>query len=91
VLREYAEGGPLERELTAQRNSMAGQHSVRLATNSGVAAELERISYHELGDDFIDAFRERLAAVGRDDVLAAIRRYFGERDLIVAAAGTFAS
>jgi zinc protease len=90
VLREYGEQGPRERELTAQRNSMAGQHSVRLATNAGIAAELERISYYELGDDFIDAYRERLAAVERGDVLAAIGRYFGERDLIVAAAGTFA-
>jgi zinc protease len=91
VLRDYAEHGPRERELTAQRNSMAGQHSVRLATNAGIAAELERISYYELGDDFIDAYRERLDAVRRDDVLSAIRRYFSDGDLIVAAAGTFAS
>jgi zinc protease len=91
VLREYGEDGPRERELIAQRNSMAGQHSVRLATNSGIATELERISYYELDDDFIDAYRERLAAVEHDDVLAAIRTYFSERDLIVAAAGTFAS
>jgi zinc protease len=91
VLREYGEDGPRERELTAQRNSMAGQHSVRLATNAGIATELERISYYDLGDDFIDAYRERLATVERADVLDAIRRYLGERDLIVAAAGTFAS
>jgi zinc protease len=90
VLRDYADHGPLERELSAQRNSMAGQHSVRLATSAGVSAELERISYYELGDAFIDTYRERLGAVGRDDVLAAIRRYFDERDLLVVAAGTFA-
>ncbi len=91
VLRDYGERGPDDRELTAQRNSMAGQHSVRLATNAGIASELERVSYYELGDDSIDTYRERLEAVSPDDVLAAIRRYFDERDLIVAAAGTFAS
>jgi zinc protease len=90
VLREYAEEGPRERELVAQRNSMAGQHAVALATTGGITSQLERMAYYGLGDDDADTYRERLEAVAGPDVLAAVRRYLGERDLVVVAAGTFA-
>ena len=90
VLRDYAESGPTERELAQQRNSMAGQHHVALATSAGMAAQLERMSYYGLGDDYVDTYRERIAAIGRDAARASIAAYLGERDLIVVAAGTFA-
>jgi zinc protease len=91
VLREYAEAGPGERELTAQRNSMAGQHAVALATSGGITAQLERMSYYALADDEVDTYRARLEAVSHADVLAAVQRYLCERNLVVVAAGTFAS
>jgi zinc protease len=91
VLREYAEEGPRERELTAQRNSMAGQHAVALATTGGITGQLERMTYYGLGDDDADTYRARLEAVSAGEVAAAVRRYLGERDLVVVAAGTFAA
>jgi zinc protease len=90
VLRVYSDEGPSERELIAQRNSMAGQHAVALATSGGVAAQLERMTYYGLEDDDADTYRARIEAVSRADVVTAVRRYLGERDLIVVAAGTFA-
>ncbi len=90
VLRAYAQTGPGARELHAQRNSMAGQHHVALATDAGVAAQLERLAYYDLADDDVDTYRERLEAVPIADVTAAARRYLGEGELIVVAAGTFA-
>ncbi len=90
VLRGYADAGPTERELVSQRNSMAGQHRVALATNAGIAAQLERMAYYCLGDAYVDTYRERLMAVQHDDVSRAIAAYFDDRDLIVVAAGTFA-
>jgi zinc protease len=90
VLRDYAESGPTEREIIQQRNSMAGRNDVSLATSSGIAAQLERIAYFDLGDDYVDTFRERIDALDRDRVTAAVRRYLGESDLTIAAAGTFA-
>jgi zinc protease len=89
VLRDYAEHGPTRRELELQRNSMAGQHHVRLATSAGIAGELERIAYYGLGPDYVDTYREQLEAVERDAVLDAARAYLGEAALIVSAAGTF--
>ncbi|GAC1614598.1 MAG: pitrilysin family protein [Vulcanimicrobiaceae bacterium] len=90
VLREYAATGPTPRELVAQANSMAGQHHVSLATNAGIAAQLERLTYYNLGDDYVDTYRDRVLAVTREDVSRAIAAYLDERDLIVVAAGTFA-
>ncbi len=90
VVRAYAQTGPTDRELIAQRNAMAGAHHVSLASNAGIAAQLERLAYYDLGDRYVDDYRERLAAVTRDDVERAIAAYFGEADLVVAAAGTFA-
>jgi zinc protease len=91
VLADYAEGGPTDRELTQQRNSMAGSQAVGLATNAGIASQLERMAYHELPDDYVDAYRERLESVTFADVRAAIATHLAPPDTIVAAAGTFAA
>ena len=89
VMSSYAQSGPTSRELVAQRNSMAGSHHVSLATNAGIAAQLERLAYYGLPDTYVDDYRERLFDVSRDDVVGAIARYLGPDDLIIAAAGTF--
>ncbi|GAC1310039.1 MAG: pitrilysin family protein [Vulcanimicrobiaceae bacterium] len=89
VLHEYAATGPREREFDAQRHSMAGQHHVALATNAGIAAQLERLAYHGLPDDDVDTYRERLEAVALGDVATAAARYLHDRELLVVAAGTF--
>lgn len=53
-----------------------------------VSPQLERITYYALGDDYIDTYRERLAAISTTDVHAAIAAHLDERNLIVVAAGT---
>ncbi|MDQ2858896.1 MAG: insulinase family protein [Candidatus Eremiobacteraeota bacterium] len=89
VLAAYSRYGPTERELTQQIHSLAGQHQVALATNAGIAAQLERMSYYGLPRDYVDTYREAVAAVSASQVRSAIGRYLSERDLIVVAAGTF--
>lgn len=88
VLRAYAHDGPTPRELDQQRNSMSGAHRVALGTNGGIAAQLERMTYYALGDDYVDTYRERLAAVSQGDVRAAIAAHLDERNLVIVAAGT---
>ncbi len=89
VLDTYAAHGPTDRELTQQRNSMAGSQAVALATNAGISGQLERMAYHDLPDDYVDGYRERLEAISRADVESAIARHLASPELIVAAAGTF--
>jgi zinc protease len=89
VLEDYALRGPTARELVQQRNSMTGSQRVALATNGGVAHQLERIGLYALGDDYVDTYRERLESVTAADVARASAAYFGARDLIIVAAGTF--
>lgn len=89
VLDDYARSGPTERELVQQRNSMTGGQRVALATNGGIAQQLERIGHYELGDDYVDTYRAKLEAVSAAGVRAAIADHFGADGLIVVAAGTF--
>ena len=90
VLATFAQTGPQGREFDAQRNSMAGQHDVALATNAGIAAQLERLAYYDLPDDDVDTYRARLAGVAIEDATSAARCYLGDDNLIIVAAGTFA-
>jgi zinc protease len=89
VLEDYASSGPTSRELVQQRNSMTGGQRVALATNGGIAQQLERIGHYDLGDDYVDTYRERLESVSAADVRTAIATYFAADELIVCAAGTF--
>jgi zinc protease len=89
VLEQYATHGPTEREIVQQRNSMAGSQAVALATNAGIAAQLERMAYYALPGDYVDRYRERLEAISRAEVALAAARYFAPSALIVAAAGSF--
>ena len=89
VLEEYAVSGATSRELVQQRSSMTGGQRVALATNAGIAQQLERIGHYGLGDDYVDTYRERLESVTAANVSTAIRAYFGAEGLIVTAAGTF--
>jgi len=88
VLRDYAEAGPTPREIAQQRNAMAGGYAVALATNAELAMLLERITYLNVPQDFVDTYRARLEAISDREIREAIPRYFGADDLIVVAAGT---
>jgi predicted Zn-dependent peptidase len=68
---------------------MAGSQAVSLSSNAGIAAQLERMAYHALADDYVDTYREILGAVSHADVTNAARRYLGPDGLIIAAAGSF--
>jgi zinc protease len=91
VLREFIEDAEGEREIAQQRSAMAGSHDVALATCGGIAAVLERMTYHGLPENHVDTYREELNAVSAAEIRAAAAVYLGDRDLIAVAAGTFAA
>ena len=88
VVREYAEAGPTEAELEDERLALAGSYRVGLATNAGVARELVTLMTAGLPLSFPDRYPERLQAVTRQEVLAAIERHIHPDRLVVAAAGS---
>ncbi len=88
VLEEYAANGPSARELVQQRNSLVGTQLVALATNAGIAQQLERLAIYELGDEYVDTFRARVEAVDVAAVRAAAQRYLAPGDLTIVAAGS---
>ncbi len=65
-----------EEELADARNYLSGVFSLGLATQDGLAGQLATVYLHELPEDYLETYRQRIRALTADDVLAAARRYF---------------
>jgi zinc protease len=89
VIAEYVADGPSEDELADERSALSGAYRVGLATNSGVARELVTALTAGEPIERLDRFPEQLLAVGRDEVIEAIRTHLYPEQLIVTAAGDF--
>jgi len=89
VIDTYVVEGPRPEELAQERTAQAGAYRVGLATNSGVARELVAALTAGQTVDHLDLFPERLQAVSRDEVMAAIGRHLHPDRLVLTAAGTF--
>jgi zinc protease len=65
-----------EDELSDARNYMSGVFSLGLATQDGLAGQLSNVYLHQLAEDYLDTFRQRIRALTAADVLSAARAYF---------------
>jgi zinc protease len=63
------------RELDDARNYLAGVFPLRLQTTDGIAARLAELVVHDLPDEYLDEYRERVLGVTAADVLQAARDY----------------
>ncbi len=88
VLAAYWREGPGEAELEDERLALAGSYRVALATNAGVARELVTLLTVGESVEGLDRYPERLLAVGREEVMEAIRTHLDPDGLAFAAAGS---
>jgi predicted Zn-dependent peptidase len=65
-----------EDELSDARTYMSGVFSLGLATQDGLASQLSTVYLHELPEDELETYRQRIRALTAPDVLAAARTYF---------------
>jgi zinc protease len=65
-----------EDELSDARTYMSGVFSLGLATQEGLASQLSTAYLHELPEDELETYRQRVRALTAPDVLAAARTYF---------------
>jgi zinc protease len=86
-VRTIRESPVSEQELSDARTYLAGSFPVSVQTTDGVAAKLETLLIHGLPDDYFDTYRERIMAVGADDVLAAARANLQPDTAVVVVAG----
>jgi zinc protease len=71
LLTRVREAAPPESELHEVRDFMVGVFPLRFETTGGVAMAIEPLAIHGLPDDYWHTYRQKLEAVGADDVLAA--------------------
>lgn len=89
VLRDYVEHGIREEELADEKSAAIGSFKVSLATNAGLAEAMWNAEFYRLGADYVDRFPRLVAAVTREEVNAAIRKYFRPDHLTVVIAGDY--
>lgn len=76
--------GIAARELKDAQTYLAGLYPMRTETNESIAAIIADVRLHNLGDDWVEKFRDRLRAVTPKEVAAAAAKYcFPERPTIV--------
>jgi zinc protease len=89
VLRDYVEHGIGEEELADEKSAAIGSFKVSLATNAGLAEAIWNAEFYRLGADYMDRFPRLVEAVTREEVNAAIRKYFRPDHLTVVIAGDY--
>jgi zinc protease len=89
VLRDYVERGIGEEELADEKSAAIGSFKVSLATNAGLAEAMWNAEFYRLGADYVDRFPRLVEAVTREEVNAAIRKYFRPDHLTVVIAGDY--
>jgi zinc protease len=84
---KYCREGITNEELETQKNFFAGNYTVNLGSNAGVAAALitaERFGY---GPSYLDEYPDRLRKVTREQVNEAIRKHLHPEKLHLVVAG----
>ena len=67
--------GPTAQELQAAKTYLGGLFPLRFETNDAVAGAIAEIRLYNLGDDWVERYRERLAQVSLDEVRQVARKY----------------
>jgi zinc protease len=65
-----------EEELADARNYLSGVFSLGLATQEGLASQLSNVYLHQLPEEYLETYRQRIRALTADDVLEAARSHF---------------
>jgi zinc protease len=77
--------GASESELSLARDYMTGVFPIRFETTEAIADAIAMREAFGLEDDYYDTYRDRVAAVTSDDVLAVARRHLEQARLQIVA------
>ena len=83
-LRRIRTGDIEDGELNDTRNYMMGVFPATVQTSSDLASRLVDMELYSLPSDYFDRYRERIGAIGKDDIARVAKRYIDpDRVLIV--------
>lgn len=88
VVDEYVTGGIGETELRVEKIELSASHDEQLDSVDSIAATLTSFEHSGRGLAFLDKFQERLAAITKTDIDAAIRKHFRMEGAVTIIAGT---
>lgn len=75
-------------ELMENQANFIGRLPLQLESNEGMASALVRIERYRLGLDYFQRFPDLIAAITREQILAAAQRYLDPQALAIAIAGS---
>ncbi len=74
-------------ELLDAQNYLTGVFSMGLATQSGLLSQISTLALHDLPNDYLETYRERVRALKAEDVLSAARNYFDSANMQIVVVG----
>ncbi len=76
-----------EAELADAQNYLTGVFSLGLATQSGLLSQFSTVELHELPEDYLERYREKIRSFTPQDLLEAARKYFDSANMQVVVVG----
>ncbi len=87
ILHDFIQQGPTEQELHAAKKNLMGGFALELASNANIIGELTRIGFYEFPLDYLDTYRDNIAAVTTERICAAFQKYIQPNKLVQIAVG----
>jgi zinc protease len=76
-----------EAELADAQNYLSGIFSMGLATQEGLLSQFSTAELHELPQDYLETYRDKVRALKSADLLAAARKYFDSANMQIVVVG----
>jgi len=74
-------------ELADAQNYLSGVFSIGLATQEGLLTQFATSALHDLPDNYLETYRDKVRGLGPSDLLAMARRYFDSANMQVVVVG----
>jgi zinc protease len=76
-----------EAELADARNYLSGIFSMGLATQEGLLSQFSTAELHELPEDYLETYRDKVRSLNSADLLATARKYFDSANMQIVVVG----
>jgi zinc protease len=76
-----------EAELLDAQNYLTGVFSMGLATQSGLLSQISTLALHDLPEDYLETYRQKVRALKPEDVMSAARTYFDSANMQIVVVG----
>jgi predicted Zn-dependent peptidase len=76
-----------EPELADAQNYLSGVFSLGLATQEGLLTQFATSALHDLPEDYLETYRDKVRALGPGDLLAMARKYLDSANMQIVVVG----